>query len=264
MKRLRRIINRRFGARRHTALLVAIIALFAVRPLIGEGVGDAPALFGIAFLILMFVALYNVNFDEAPAERKSRRAKNRRLAIGWILGILAIVERLAMFAERGKNHSLELVATVSWMLFFAFIIWSQLRSVLRQRNVTGETISMSISTYLLMGLTWALFYSVIYQHQPGAFALSGAAIPDKSGDPQAIFPILLYFSLTTLSTIGFGDMTPMTMQARYTAVAEGITGQFYLAILVARLVGMQMSQAADRREDSTRHDSSATKAARED
>jgi len=61
---------------------------------------------------------------------------------------------------------------------------------------------------------------------------------------QHIFPILGYFSLTTLSTIGFGDITPVTLQARYAAVAEGITGQFYLAILVARLVGLQMSRSA--------------------
>ncbi len=54
---------------------------------------------------------------------------------------------------------------------------------------------------------------------------------------------MIYFSLTTLSTIGFGDITPVTLQARYAAVAEGITGQFYLAILVARLVGMQMTQS---------------------
>ena len=57
-----------------------------------------------------------------------------------------------------------------------------------------------------------------------------------------MFPIFIYFSLTTLSTIGFGDITPVSLQARYAAVAEGITGQFYLAILVARLVGMQMSR----------------------
>ncbi len=61
--------------------------------------------------------------------------------------------------------------------------------------------------------------------------------------PEHSFPIFIYFSLTTLSTIGFGDITPVTLQARYSAVAEGITGQFYLAILVARLVGMQMSGA---------------------
>jgi hypothetical protein len=59
-----------------------------------------------------------------------------------------------------------------------------------------------------------------------------------------MFPILIYFSLTTLSTIGFGDITPLSLPARYAAIAEGITGQFYLAILVASLVGMRISRAA--------------------
>jgi hypothetical protein len=63
---------------------------------------------------------------------------------------------------------------------------------------------------------------------------------------QTVLPIFVYFSLTTLSTIGFGDITPVTLQARYAAVAEGITGQLYLAILVARLVGMQMGARTER------------------
>ncbi len=69
--------------------------------------------------------------------------------------------------------------------------------------------------------------------QLNAFSF-GAAGPTSE---QQTIPVLIYFSLTTLSTIGFGDITPLTLQARYAAVAEGITGQFYLAILVARLVG---------------------------
>jgi hypothetical protein len=67
--------------------------------------------------------------------------------------------------------------------------------------------------------------------------------PALSPDQQQIFPIFIYFSLTTLSTLGFGDILPLTLPARYAAVAEGITGQFYLAIMVARLVGMQMAQS---------------------
>ena len=64
-------------------------------------------------------------------------------------------------------------------------------------------------------------------------------------DPSSLLPILGYFSLITLSTVGYGDITPLTLQARFAAAAEGITGQFYLAILVARLVGMQMSQGSN-------------------
>ena len=84
---------------------------------------------------------------------------------------------------------------------------------------------------------------MIFLTRPEAFSLG--ASPELGGvlaaHPERAFPIFIYFSLTTLSTVGFGDITPVTLQARYAAVAEGITGQFYLAILVARLVGMQMS-----------------------
>jgi hypothetical protein len=79
---------------------------------------------------------------------------------------------------------------------------------------------------------------VIYDRHPQAFSFAGST---EQLTELNIFPTLIYFSLTTLSTIGFGDITPVLMQARYAAVAEGITGQFYLAILVARLVGMYMS-----------------------
>ena len=120
---------------------------------------------------------------------------------------------------------------------------SQLRSVLKQREVTGETICMAISVYLLIGVTWALLYAVMFQLHPDSF---GGVAAGHTNEFLQIFPILGYFSLTTLSTIGFGDITPLTLQARYAAVAEGITGQFYLAILVARLVGLQMSGSARR------------------
>ena len=125
-------------------------------------------------------------------------------------------------------------------MFFAYVTWSQFRSLLKQREVTGETISMSISVYLLLGLTWGLLYIVIFTRHPEAFSFGTS--PKVSA--EQIFPVFLYFSLTTLSTVGFGDITPVTLPARYAAVAEGISGQFYLAVLVARLVGMQMSRAA--------------------
>jgi len=84
---------------------------------------------------------------------------------------------------------------------------------------------------------------MIFLLQPGAFNFGtspGAASALMNLQPH-LFPILIYFSLTTLATIGFGDITPLSLQARYAAVAEGLTGQLYLAILVARLVGLHMS-----------------------
>jgi hypothetical protein len=81
------------------------------------------------------------------------------------------------------------------------------------------------------------FYIVLFEFQPNAFSFGGA----PTSSELQITPILIYFSLTTIATVGYGDIAPLTLQARYAAVAEGIAGQFYLAILVARLVGMQMS-----------------------
>jgi amino acid transporter len=138
-----------------------------------------------------------------------------------------------------------------WLLLFAFITWNQLRAVLKQKKITREVISMSISVYLLFGLTFGLFYIVLHDLQPNAFSFGGVAPTSE----QQFIPVLTYFSLTTLSTIGFGDISPVTLQARYAAVAEGIAGQFYLAILVARLVGMQMSQSVSQHAENQTLDS---------
>jgi hypothetical protein len=121
----------------------------------------------------------------------------------------------------------------------------ELRSVLEQRQVTSETISMAISVYLLMGLTWAMLYVAMYEVNPQALYFQqfpGLSI-DVSPRPHTNLLLFVYFSLSTLSTLGFGDIMPVSLGARYAAVAEGITGQLYLAILVARLVSMQLSGA---------------------
>jgi len=169
-------------------------------------------------------------------------ARRRRSRIGWTLAIVAIGERLATTVS--DDRRLYLISSICWMVFFGFVTWTELLSVLRQKEITGETISMSISVYLLFGVTWGMLYAVIFEFHRDAFSFGGA--PLQASDPQHLFPVFVYFSLTTLSTVGFGDITPMTLQARYAAVAEAITGQFYLAILVSRLVGMQMNTSQTR------------------
>ncbi len=241
MEELREALRRHLAPRRHTALLIAIVALFIVRPVIGDEV-DATAAFSILILLLLLFALYAIQVDELIGEREILVAqRHRRGMIGWALAVPAAAERIAMIFV--TNPTLYLAGAILWLVLFIFITWHLLRGVLKQKEITSETISMSISVYLLLGFTWALFYILLHHLQPLAFNL-GSPAPPISGE-QKVFPVLIYFSLTTLSTIGFGDITPISMQARYAAVAEGITGQFYLAILVARLVGMQMSKAAN-------------------
>ncbi len=263
MEELREALRRRLAPRRHTALLMAIVALFMVRPLIGDG-GLASAAFSIAILMLLILALYAIQADELVGEREALVAQRRRRSmIGWALAVPATAERLAVLLV--PSPALYLAGSILWLVLFIFITWRLLRGVLRQREITSETISMSISVYLLLGFTWGLFYILLHHVQPLAFSLGSPPTPDSGGSSeQKVFPVLIYFSLTTLSTIGFGDITPVSLQARYAAVAEGITGQFYLAILVARLVGMQMSQSASRQAEHKTLDSDTRESVKED
>ena len=242
---MREAIRGYFLPRRHSILLGAIVLALAVRPLLGDR-GSGPVVFSIALLVLMLVALYSIQTEELVGEQKTLLAeKRRRSIVGWTLAVLAAGDRFAAIFM--PTHSLYLAGSICWLLFFVFITWNELRAVLRQKEVTRETISLSISIYLLLGFTWALLFIVINNVQSQAFSFGGSQISNSSpASEQQDFPILIYFSLTTLATIGYGDITPLSLQARYAAVAEGITGQFYLAILVARLVGIQMTQSASR------------------
>jgi hypothetical protein len=246
LRQMPKAVRGRLASRRHSALLIAIIAAFAVRPLVGES-GLAPVLFSIAMLVLVFIALYNIQIDEMVGEREKLAHERRRwLIVGWSLGLLAIGERLAAFLA--PNPAILLAGSICWLVLLSFITWQELSAVLRQKRVTGQTISMAVSVYLLLGITWGLLYILLYQAQPGAFSFGGSPALSAAGpsNRQAVFPVLIYFSLVTLATVGYGDIAPMSLQARYLSVAEGITGQFYLAILVARLVAMQMSQLQTR------------------
>jgi voltage-gated potassium channel len=239
-----RVFRCHIAPRRHSALLVALVIALAVRPLIGDS-GGGSAAFGIALVLLLLVALYNINVDEMVGERgRLLKQSRRRLGLGWVLAAAAALGRLFVTVFP-QSFLIDLSSSVCWLLFLSFVTLSQLRSLLKQREVTGQTICTAVSVYLLLGFTWTLLYAVMVQLHPDSFGNLAAATPGHPVEVLHLFPVLGYFSLTTLSTIGFGDITPLTLQARYAAVAEGITGQFYLAILVARLVGLQMSRPAD-------------------
>ena len=128
MGQLREAIHLYLGPRRHTALLVAIVAAFLVRPLIGDS-GAGPPIFSFAMLVLLLLALYNINVDELVGEREILLAQRRRRSfIAWMLAVPAIAQRFVIpFAP---SHSLYLSGSIVWLLLFAYITWNELRAVL--------------------------------------------------------------------------------------------------------------------------------------
>ena len=185
-EQLRATVHRNFAPHRHSALLAAIIAAFAVRPLIGD-IGAGSAIFGIALVVLLLVALYNINVDELVGERGRLLAQNRRRRIlGWTLATAAAVERVCVIFVR--TPMLMLVGSIFWLMFVLFVTLSELRSVLKQKEVTGETICMAVSVYLLLGFTWAFLYAVMFQLHPESF---GGLVTGNPGHPielHALFP----------------------------------------------------------------------------
>jgi voltage-gated potassium channel Kch len=249
-RRLPTTIRRYLSEHRHSALLASIVIALEVRPLIGDN-PTSHAFFSIAMVGMFVVALYTIQIDELAGERRALIAeKRRRSLVGWVLASLAIVERLVSIVT--PSFAVYAVGIVCWISFVSFITWSELRAVLRQKEITSETISMSISVYLLLGLSWGLVYCFIYLLQPHAFSFPSSDTPHSAASSDFLASsgtVLIYFSLITLTTVGYGDITPATLQARYAAATEGVMGVFYLAILVARLVAMQLSGPPQRGDD---------------
>ncbi len=136
---------------------------------------------------------------------------------------------------------LDVLNDVGALLFFGFFVALILRQVLRAGSITWHRVEGAVAVYLLMGLLWAFAYDIVELLQPGSFSLntqsSGGALPE-----------LAYFSFTTLTTLGFGDILPVNALTRSLAVLEGLVGQLFPVILIARLVAMELEYQRTRKQ----------------
>ena len=111
-----------------------------------------------------------------------------------------------------------------------------IRQVFREGPITLQRIQGAVAVYLLLGLTWAGIYELIGGIWAGAFRFSDA--PRSRSELSAS---LAYYSFVTLTTMGYGDITPLHPAARSAAILEALTGQLFPAILIARLVAMELA-----------------------
>ncbi len=128
------------------------------------------------------------------------------------------------------------------MLAAGFIVAMLLRYILQARRVTTDVLCAAVANYLMLGLLWSTAYALIERLAPGSFICSGASSSSCAMDSFTFF----YFSLVTLCTVGYGDISPVSDWARMLAVLEAITGTFYMTILIARLVAMYSMYAPAR------------------
>lgn len=215
--------GRRFGA------LLVSLALLMYLPLVLPPRLSA-VLVPILFSVVLLSALWAVS--------ESRR----HFLVGApfaLVGTLASVT--SVFVE---SQLLTEVSRLTLIVFLAIVAVMILSYVLRARAVDLGIVLGAVCVYLVFALMWGLAYELLWTQSPSAFA-----VPQGSDTAESF----MYFSFVTITTLGYGDITPRSGFARVLSVTEAMVGQLYLVVLVARLVGLYTArQATDLGQDPSR------------
>ena len=207
-------------------LLIALALLFFFFPFVEEIKGGELIVAVLLTLVLISAVL-------AVASRR------RTLVVALLLAIPAVGGRwINHFWPGLLPPAVFLVAT---LVLIAFVVAHLLHFVLSAPSVDTEVLCASISAYVMLGLIWTIAYWLVDQVTPGAFAFNTTTGAKESMRGFNAF----YFSFVTLSTVGYGDITPVSHVARTLAALEAMTGLLYVAVLIARLVSLYSAPKSD-------------------
>jgi hypothetical protein len=170
-------------------------------------------------LIELFLAV-NLLAAVVPFDRR----RERRLLL--VILIAAFIIRLA--ADGLNEGTLTAASRMIWTVVALIAAGGALSFAFRARTIDREHVYAALSAYLLAGVFFGTFYWALEEIRPGSFTVSGDFSPSSA----------IYFSFVTLATLGYGDIVPRTEIARGLAIVEGVGGQLFLAVLIARLVSL--------------------------
>jgi hypothetical protein len=168
--------------------------------------------------------------------------KQRLLAaVAILLAVIGFFSRI--FPDAESHQGLFTTSSTALVVFFLILSVLIFGYVLRTRNVGANTIWAALCVYMFIGVLWSFMYAIIIHANIGAFSFPSSFLSGDSGDVGVPgFSVCVYYSFVTLTTLGYGDMTPISVTARSLSSLEAITGQIYLTVLVARLVGIHIVQ----------------------
>ena len=215
---------------RYTALLITLFALYVISPFVQIFFASRQALILLDLLVTatLLAATYAVH----------RRTST--LIIASFFALPAIAGRWASYAV--QSQWLFGLSQVCGFLFLAFTSAAILNSILRPAKVTTDIVNGAICVYMMIAVAWAFLFSLLEVFQPESFKLPALL---QVGEDIAYMDvrrlsIFMYYSLVTLTTLGYGDITPITHPARNLAALEAVVGQLFIAVLIARLVGLRV------------------------
>jgi hypothetical protein len=199
-----------------TVLLAMLIATVFIVPVVFPSDGAERAARDVPFTLILIASAVTV-YARRPLALAAAALCVAAIAVRWAEFIVpAGVQPLAR-----ESASLLALGVVTWIIA---------ARVFADGAVTADRIMGAVALYLLLGLGWAVAYDLVALHVPGAFNVSGA---ERVGPQRWV-----YFSFVTLTTVGYGDITPVARAAQSLATLEALVGQLYPAIILARLVSL--------------------------
>ena len=199
-------------------LLVALVVLLVTAPL----VEDLPSGDVIESALLTVVMVSSV---------VAIGGRRRSFVIALVLLTPALAGKWAnRFSPSVVSHFVYLIPAT---LFFLFVVGHLIHFIMRAPRVDANVLCTGLSGYLLLGLLWTPLYLTVFRWNPNAFTLPAGSTLDGFS--------AFYFSFMTLSTVGYGDIAPLSRAARMLAVTEAVSGLFYVAVLISRLVAIYSS-----------------------
>ncbi len=206
-------------------LLISILCLLVIAPIFKGFVGIR-ILMDIFTTAILISGVYVVS---------------KKRYVPLTAALLALPMLVSIWTNRFVEiPSLVLVGDCFGIAFIVFLVVVILSFIFREQEVTSNVIYGAIVVYLLIAIMWAFVFSVLESIHPGSFAVGEDQI-------EAGRSLFIYYSFVTITTLGYGDITPITPTANSFSFLEAITGQIYLVVLVARLVGIHIAQSMDRK-----------------
>jgi hypothetical protein len=213
---------------RYTLLLAALVLLLVLHPLL-RGTGFARVFFGV-FVTLVFVAAVLAQFT----------GPRRRLLVA-LVGAPPILGLWSGYALPGLPRvPVALGFHGSAAVFLAIVVAAMLWDISHEDPVSRDSVMGAFCGYVLLGLFFGHIYCVIEEVAPGSFEGRGL-LPERLPPGDELFFLLTYFSMVTLTTVGYGDIFPASDAVRGLANVEAIAGQFYIAVLIAELIGRRLA-----------------------
>ena len=214
--------GKKFIKNKYTQLLAIIIVLFILAPALSGTIGQIMVSLVLTVTIIAIIRTLNL--------------KKREFLLLLTLAVasfgLDIQNALRVGIE--QNKTFVIVAKVIYILFILMALVTINQKIFSEKKVSGDTIQGGIAVFFLIGIAWALLYVIVYLLDPNAF--------NQLIETVDLFDAMFYFSFTTVTTLGYGDISPISDIARTLANLEAVIGVMYPAIYISRIVALYTTQ----------------------